>query len=52
MSETIEIQDFPLWNKLKDKRVPLAFDMEITARCNMNCAHCYINLPAGDQPKK
>ena len=52
MSETIEIQDFPLWNKLKDKRVPLAFDMEITARCNMNCAHCYINLPAGDQAAK
>ena len=49
MSETIEIQDFPLWDKLKDKRVPLAFDIEITARCNMDCAHCYINLPAGDK---
>jgi radical SAM protein with 4Fe4S-binding SPASM domain len=52
MTETIEIQDFPLWDKLKDKRVPLAFDIEITARCNMDCAHCYINLTAGDQAAK
>lgn len=52
MTETIEIQDFPLWDKLKDKRVPLAFDIEITARCNMDCAHCYINLPAGDAEAK
>jgi len=49
MAETIEIQDFSLWDKLTDKRVPLAFDIEITARCNMDCAHCYINLPAADK---
>jgi radical SAM protein with 4Fe4S-binding SPASM domain len=49
MTDTIEIQDFPLWDKLKSKRSPISFDLEITARCNMNCAHCYINLPAGDQ---
>ena len=23
-------------------------DMELTERCNNNCIHCYINLPAGD----
>ncbi len=46
---SIEIQDFPLWDKLKGKRVPLSFDLEITARCNNDCRHCYINLPAGDR---
>ena len=25
-----------------------SFDLEITARCNNNCRHCYINLPADD----
>lgn len=49
MTDTIEIQEFPLWDKLKQKRSPISFDLEITARCNMNCAHCYINLPAGDE---
>jgi radical SAM protein with 4Fe4S-binding SPASM domain len=49
MTETIEIQRFPLWEKIKDKRVPVSFDMEITARCNLNCRHCYISLPASDR---
>jgi radical SAM protein with 4Fe4S-binding SPASM domain len=34
---------------LKNKRVPLSFDLEVTARCNNDCRHCYINLPAGDR---
>jgi radical SAM protein with 4Fe4S-binding SPASM domain len=49
MTDSIQIQQFPLWDKLKAKGAPLSFDMEITARCNMNCRHCYINLPAGDR---
>jgi len=49
MPNTLEIQQFPLWDKLKDKRVPLSFDLEITARCNNDCRHCYINLSAGDR---
>jgi radical SAM protein with 4Fe4S-binding SPASM domain len=48
MTDTLEIQQFPLWDKLKDKRVPLSFDLEITARCNCDCRHCYINLPPDD----
>lgn len=46
---THEISESPIWEKLKARRVPLSFDMEITARCNNNCRHCYINLPAGDR---
>lgn len=28
------------------------FDMELTERCNNNCIHCYINLPADDVSAK
>lgn len=37
---------FPLW---KNKRPLLTrLDIELTERCNNNCIHCYINLPADD----
>jgi radical SAM protein with 4Fe4S-binding SPASM domain len=32
--------------------MPFSFDLELTARCNLDCRHCYINLPAGDQGAK
>lgn len=28
---------------------PELFQLEVTARCNNNCRHCCINLPAGDR---
>jgi radical SAM protein with 4Fe4S-binding SPASM domain len=40
--------EFSLWHRVPERRVPLHFDLEITARCNNDCRHCYINLPAGD----
>jgi radical SAM protein with 4Fe4S-binding SPASM domain len=51
MSRTsaIEIQDFDLWKKMKSKRALFSFELELTARCNNNCRHCYINLPANDK---
>ena len=49
----IEIQDFSLWEKkAAQPRALYAFDLELTARCNNNCRHCYINLPANDQAAK
>ncbi len=48
-TSSIEIQDFALWQKLEAKRALFSFDLDLTARCNLNCRHCYINLPAGDE---
>ena len=44
----IDIQNFALWNKLAARRMLYSFELDLTARCNLNCRHCYINLPAGD----
>ena len=34
---------------MQSKRALFSFDLELTARCNNNCRHCYINLPANDR---
>jgi radical SAM protein with 4Fe4S-binding SPASM domain len=49
---TQSLPDFRLWEKLEARRRPIGFDLEVTARCNNDCRHCYINLPAGDQVAK
>jgi len=49
VTDRLDIQDFPLWDKMAAQRRPLGFDLELTARCNNDCRHCYINLPAGDR---
>jgi radical SAM protein with 4Fe4S-binding SPASM domain len=46
------LPEFSLWKKIGDRRVPLDFSLEVTARCNNDCRHCYINLPAGDLEAK
>jgi len=43
-----EIQDFTLWDTMKEKQACFSFTLELTARCNNNCSHCYINLPPND----
>ncbi|MDD1706408.1 MAG: radical SAM protein, partial [Methanoregulaceae archaeon] len=43
------LKSYPLWDVMKERRIPITFDIEITARCNNRCRHCYINLPAGDR---
>lgn len=45
---TNRLPDIPLWQQISSKHTPLSFDLELTARCNNDCRHCYINLPAGD----
>lgn len=49
----IPLPEFKLWNKFKagDRKL-VSFDLEITARCNNNCRHCYVNLPAQDNKAK
>ena len=37
-----------LHDRLAGRRVPLSGSIELTSRCNLACAHCYINLPASD----
>ena len=53
MSESVvssrPLSEFSLWEKIGGKRALISFDLEITARCNNDCRHCYINLPAGDR---
>ena len=49
---SIAVPEFSLWEKIKNKRTLISFSIEITARCNNNCRHCYINLPAGDKMAK
>lgn len=44
----ISLPRFCLWEKIKAGRKLISFDLEITARCNNNCSHCYINVPAND----
>lgn len=43
------LPEFKLWQEISGQRVPLDFELELTARCNNNCRHCYINLPAHDR---
>lgn len=48
-STAMSLPSLSLWDKMKEKRMPISFDLELTARCNNDCRHCYINLPAQDR---
>lgn len=43
------LPEFSLWDQMIKNRKLISFSLEVTARCNNNCRHCYINLPAGDR---
>ena len=47
--ERLDIDHFRLWEKTKNKGLISQVSMELTERCNNNCIHCYINLPADDE---
>lgn len=42
------IPDFLEKKRIGKKRTPYSFDIDLTARCNNDCNHCYINVPAND----
>jgi len=50
--EKANIDHFSLWEKMKNKGLLSQMSMELTERCNNNCIHCYINLPADDKEAK
>ncbi len=37
-----------LWANFRSLKRPVTFMLELTARCSLNCRHCYVNCPAGD----
>ena len=45
----ISIASLPVWERAKEKRVLLSMVMDLTARCNNDCVHCYINRSAQDR---
>lgn len=46
----VKTSESPLWKA--GRPVIGRLDMELTERCNNNCTHCYVNLPANDQAAK
>jgi len=48
-TDRIQLPDFPLWDRMQSAQKLVSFDLEVTARCNNNCRHCYVNLPADDR---
>lgn len=38
----------PAWEKVRAAGGIFSFEFEATARCNNDCRHCYVNLPAGN----
>lgn len=39
-------------NRASAERTPLDGSLELTFRCNLRCAHCYVNEPCGDRRVK
>jgi radical SAM protein with 4Fe4S-binding SPASM domain len=50
----MELQQYSDWSSAVhgvsvSKRIPISSMIEVTERCNLRCAHCYVNLPLKDQ---
>lgn len=52
MGDEVTTQNFGLWDRMETQRSPRSFDLEVTARCNLDCRHCYISLPSSDRGAK
>lgn len=46
---SLPLPDFSMWDRMRSSGAVLHYDLDLTARCNLNCRHCYVNLPAGDR---
>lgn len=46
--QTQSLPDFDLWEKKRQNNSLFSFTLELTARCNNNCRHCYINVAEDD----
>lgn len=47
-SQKYEDWGLSIYEATVGQRVPLSGSFEVTQRCNLNCGHCYINLPLRD----
>jgi len=47
--KSITLPDSDLVKKLQKTTTPVSINFELTARCNNNCRHCFINLPQNDR---
>lgn len=48
MKERVTPTSLEFVKKKAAQKTPLLLNIELTARCNNDCCHCYINRPAGD----
>jgi len=50
----MDVQQYTEWSetlchRASTDRVPISGSFEVTRRCNLQCVHCYNNLPLGDE---
>jgi radical SAM protein with 4Fe4S-binding SPASM domain len=55
--EFMETQSYQDWSlsvheHVTARRVPVSGSIEVTRRCNLNCVHCYNNLPLNDEQSR
>ena len=51
-TSSVDMLQFSLWRKMELQQAMFDITLELTARCNLNCRHCYINQPPGDRAQK